>query len=263
MRIKACFPYYKQERAYELFCNLFADYKGEHDFIIAKGQGTIVHDVRNTLVTESIRINKINPELSEFDATLWIDEDIEFTKEDVLHLISLDKDIAGLPYQLRGSDKYNAGHLTKKGYIHLPKRTKGLKPVDGQGMGFRFIKRKVFEKIPPFWFWPDIMEIDGQIETIVEDWSFDAKARKAGFVSWCDFNHPVNHNLGEAPMSQVNSYDRVGRVNQGKLAEVSNDINQLINVIDKQNILIAEQNEEIKKLKAAPPIKKISARKKQ
>jgi hypothetical protein len=168
-----------------------------------------------------------------------IDDDCDVSLEDIIYLIETDKDIIGLPYTLRGhEDKYNAGFILNNEVDHLSKQTRGLMEVHGQGNGCKAIKRIVFETIKPYWFWPEIITFeDGSIDSLVEDWAFDRKARKAGFRVWCDFDRPVKHNLKENKMSEIN---QVVRNAQKMLNNISSLINDLVDLNEKKDIKISQ-----------------------
>jgi hypothetical protein len=244
MIIRICFPYYKDRSAYERILKEARKYKGPYELILKYAQGTIVHDVRNVLVANALKIKKHNPKLPEFDVLVMVDNDVVCTLDDIIYLAESEKDIIFLPYELRGNpDAYNAGFLNNKGFIHLPIFENGLKKVDGGGNGCKAWKRKVFETIPPYWFWPDTMEIGEYIDSLVEDWAFDAKCRKAGFDVWCDFNRPVKHNTKEPEtMSNEKNADlsRQGRKLLGTVSNISASINNLIDAVEICEAKIAE-----------------------
>jgi hypothetical protein len=242
MIIKILFPYYKECPIYYKILEQAKMYKGQHILILRIAQGTIVHDVRNVLVAETNRIYT-DWKLPEFDVAVFIDSDCDGNLEDIIYLAESDKDVIGLPYTLKGQDdKYNAGFILKDKYEHLPKTTKGLIEVHGQGNGFKAIKRKVFETIKPsgFWFWPDILEFeDGSFESMVEDWSFDSKVRKAGFRVWCNFDKPVKHELKKEEKMQL---AKSQRASQTMLNNISTYIGQLVETIE----ALQEENEKLK-----------------
>lgn len=250
MIIRVCFPYYKECPIHDKIEAQVNQYSGKYTFELYKGQGTIVHDVRNALVTNTLRVNKKNPVLPPFDFLVMIDSDVDCSLEDIIHLIEKDKDVVFLPYELRGHpDKYNAGYLTKKGHQHLNKSTKGFRSIHGGGNGCKAWKRKVFKRVPPFWFWPGVLEYGDEIESLVEDWSFDARARKAGFQVWCDFDRPVKHNLKEPKMKkEISNQSTV----PGSIANIVLKTNQTLGTISSYyDALIAEaaaQGEKIAKL---------------
>jgi hypothetical protein len=233
-------------------------------------------------LTQSIKIDKQSPELPEYEGTIWIDSDIECSLADVIHLIELKKDIVGLPYTIRGDkSKYNAGYIKDGDFIHLPTSETGLKKVDGQGMGCRYISMGVFKKMTPFWFWPSTLEHNGKIQTLVEDWAFDLKARKLGFNVYCHFNRPVGHNTGEpqmpnaqepnpTPAAKSYSLTEVGRVAtkismglQGNINTLTKTIIDLCEEMEKKNALISQLSDDLKNaLKSKTPLPKAPLKKK-
>jgi len=204
MIIRLMFAYYKECPIYYKLLEEAKQYRGEHQFQFRIAQGSVIHDVRNVLIAECTII-PTNFVLPEFDVGIMVDSDCVGSLEDAIYLAETDYDIIGLPYMLRGSkNKYNAGFILKNGFDHLPVHTSGMMEVHGQGNGFKAIKKKVFEAIPPCWFWPEIITFeDGSMASLVEDWAFDRKARKAGFRVWCNFDRPVKHNPNQGAYMTV------------------------------------------------------------
>jgi len=249
MIIKVCFPFYKDCPIYDKLLAEAKSYTGEHTFIFRKAQGTIVHDVRNVLVADTLRICK-DWKLPEFDYLVMIDSDCTGTLKDIIYLVETGKDIIGLPYTLRGHEnKYNAGFVLDNSFSHMPKNTKGIMEVHGQGNGFKSIKRVVFETLKPYWFWPEVINFkDGSIDSLVEDWAFDYKARKAGFRVWCDFDRPVNHNLKGIDMSGILK----GQVQSQKMmTSLSLYIGQLVESVEKLSLENQNLKIEIERLRAS------------
>jgi hypothetical protein len=141
--------------------------------------------------------------------------------------------------------------VLENNFNHLPKTTKGLMEVHGQGNGFKAIKRIVFETLKPYWFWPEILNFkDGSIDSLVEDWAFDFKARKAGFRVWCDFDRPVNHNLKEEP--KMNESILKGQIQSQKMmTSLSLYIGQLVENFEKISLENQNLKMEIERLKGA------------
>lgn len=232
MKILLCFPFYKDCPIYTKILEQVKLYKGEHVFILKKAKGTIVHDSRNLLISETLRIGN-DWKLPEFDVAVLIDSDTDPTIEDIIYIAEYSNSkqcVIGLPMVLRGDEKkYNAGFLLENGFKHLPIETTGLMEVHGQSNGCKAIPRVVFETLKPYWFFPiQHTYKDGSIESLVEDWAFDFKARKAGFRVLCDFDRPVNHKTGEK-MELAKSQ----RASQSMLNNISGYIGQLIDLIEK------------------------------
>jgi hypothetical protein len=243
MIIRVCFPFYKECPIYDKLLNEVRSYIGEHTFIFKKCQGTIVHDVRNALVADTIRIGK-NWKLPEFDVLVMIDSDVDCCLKDIIYICESDEDIIGLPYILRGNeDVYNAGFISDNGYKHFPINTKGKKEIDGQGNGCRGWKRRVFETIQPYWFWPEVITFeDGSIDSLVEDWAFDLKTRKAGFRVWCDFDRPVKHNIKESKMSTFGKNQRAGQTMLNNLSTYIGQLTDLIETLEEENLKLKNVN---------------------
>lgn len=196
MIIRVCFPFYKTCPAYDRINEQCKTYKGEHKIILVKAQGTLVHDVRNSLVLGKTYIEK-DFKLPEFDFLVMVDSDVNCSLDDIIYLAESGKDIISLPYVVRGNEKlYNAGYLTGQGCKHIGVESKGIVKVGGSGNGCKGWTRKVFETVEPFWFWPLQVELeDGVNISLPEDWAFDYKASLKGFDIYCDLDRPIGHNI--------------------------------------------------------------------
>lgn len=248
MIIRVCFPFYKECPIYDKLLKEANSYIGIHTFIFKKAQGTIVHDVRNALVADTIRISK-DWKLPKFDVLVMIDSDVDCSLKDIIYMCETDKDIIGLPYILRGNENvYNAGYILNNGYKHLPINTKGLHDIHGQGNGCKAWKRKVFETVKPYWFWPEVITFeDGSFDSLVEDWAFDLRARKAGFRVWCDFDRPVNHNIKESKMSNFGKNQRAGQIMLNNLSTYIGQLTDSIETLEEDNLKLKNINSGLEK----------------
>lgn len=255
MIIKICFPFYKECPIYDKLINEGSNYRGNHRIIFKKAQGTIVHDVRNILVAGTLKINN-KWKLPEFDYVVMIDSDIDCSLSDIIYMCETGKDIIGLPYVLRGCNNlYNAGYIQESEIKHIPVNTKGLREVDGQGNGCKAISRRVFERLEHYWFWPMKYRYkDGSIESLVEDWAFDYKARQKGFKVWCDFNKPVNHNIKGVKTMELHKSQIQAR---SLLDNVYKYINDLCSIIEKMQLENTSLKKELESFKGVST-KKVS-----
>lgn len=118
--------------------------------------------------------------LEEPDAThlLFIDADIAFQPEDILHILNLNKDVIGLPYAIKDIKWENIGHMIQQGNINPEELKKasqhivfnvekkedlnnvkdGLLEVKEMGTGIMMIKREVIYKMIEAY--PDLYSID-------------------------------------------------------------------------------------------------------
>jgi hypothetical protein len=117
---------------------------------------------------------------------MWIDSDMKFPAQALVRLLSHDKDIVGAFYNRRVPPYDTVGHL-----IGQPDISKGgLFAADVMPGGFVLMKRHVYEKIDPPWYFESYdkelatpHDPDG---TVGEDIGFSKKAIAAGFEIWCD-----------------------------------------------------------------------------
>lgn len=213
----------------------------EFDFKVNITSGAYISRNRNQLILEPSSfdsegfIDLKTYKIRECDYFLFVDHDIEFNLAHVKHLLSQKKANIGLPYRRRGlKDVYNVE----------PQFYGGLHKVNGQGMGFRLIKRDVFERLEPFWFLCDVQKFENRIRENGEDYYFDAKCRGAGIDVWCDFNKPVNHKIGVINMEK-------NQLTASQIARsITNNVNNLADAVDQLNALVAEKDAKIKDLES-------------
>lgn len=109
---------------------------------------------------------------------LFIDADIAFNPEDILHILNLDKDIIGLPYAIKDIKWERIGQMIRNGNIHpeelkkasqhivfnvekvedLTNVKEGLLEVKEMGTGLMMIKRSVLNIMIESY--PDLYSID-------------------------------------------------------------------------------------------------------
>jgi hypothetical protein len=167
----------------------------------------------DTMVNESLitrgRNNLMAKMMSNKSAThfMFIDADIRFNAESILHMMAADKDII-------------SGAYPKKAYpisvnLNLKKETKIQGPLytlDTAATGFLMFKRGVYEKLieahPNTKYVDDVglgkqyepnmysifdCIIDEQGHYLSEDWTFCRRASALGYDIWCDSRVLLNH----------------------------------------------------------------------
>jgi cellulose synthase/poly-beta-1,6-N-acetylglucosamine synthase-like glycosyltransferase len=123
----------------------------------------------------------------DYDALLFVDSDMKVPIDLLAKLVEADKDIvSGLafkrfpPYEPCIFNKCERG--STQFWFDYPK---GLIEIQGVGMACTLIKRKVFEKTPKPWFFPE--------PNIGEDLAFCIRAKEQGFKIYCDTNLICGH----------------------------------------------------------------------
>lgn len=142
---------------------------------------------RNKMVEEALSDSKITH--------VWfLDSDITPPRDAMVHLLGMDKDIAGLLcFSRRLPDIYpiiyeeHPKNRSLQRYVVEYKP--GIKQYDATGTGCLMVKRKVFEKVPKPWF--KLEEYNGN--PVGEDIYFCKKARKHGFKVWVDTAKTCRH----------------------------------------------------------------------
>ena len=131
--------------------------------------------------------------LGDAEYLLMIDDDVVVPNIDIKRLITLDKDVLGLPCPI---DMGKGLTLDYYWNVFAAPETitkafgEGLKKVFAVGMGCAFIKRAVLEKIKnPFA--PIRAENDEVVKA--EDYAFCERANNAGFEVWVDWESPCGH----------------------------------------------------------------------
>ena len=148
---------------------------------------------------------------TEYDYLFFLDADIGFQPEDVLKLLSHQKEIVSGAYPMKTLPlKWNFS-------LSQPtKRQKNLIAIDKIGIGFTIIHRSVFEKIKSFYgeelkYTPDFnsnvppttkelnnsyhyfCEMKFNDRFLPEDLSFFARAKECGVQAWMDSSINLKH----------------------------------------------------------------------
>jgi hypothetical protein len=117
---------------------------------------------------------------------MWVDSDMKCPPQALIKLLSDDKDIVAAFYNRRVPPYDTVGHLIGKPDISGG----GIHAADVVPGGFTLVRREVYEKIDPPWYYESYDKLaatpgdpDG---TIGEDIGFSKKALAAGFELWCD-----------------------------------------------------------------------------
>jgi len=134
-----------------------------------------------------------------FTHMLFVDCDMVWDPDHVKKLIEADKPIvSGLYYGLNREtgEKFPTALMRwdDGSYRPLHRPPKGLKKVDGVGMGLTLIKREVLEALKPdaktLWPFAETV-IDGR--ALGEDLTFCLRAKQEGFDTWVHGDARVGH----------------------------------------------------------------------
>ena len=142
------------------------------------------------------------------DYLLTIDDDHVFSPDALSRLVKHNVDVVGALAFIRSADM--GGGLIPSIYRKVqndPPRYQSIQSwernalleVDGMGMAFVLISRRVLEEVPPVWWW--IPEHDG----LGEDFYFCNKVRNAGFKIYCDTSVEAPH-LSEPMLAHSSLY---------------------------------------------------------
>jgi len=236
---------------------------------VEEAQTAYVGVIRNYFVTGNYEIKKKGTKLRPFDEWIYCDSDNPWTEIDFLKILGHDFDIVCFPYPMKDRPEIYNAKINGK---HVPITTKGLLPVEGHGMGGLVkIKRKVFEKLEPYWFFIPEIEKDGILSWKPEDYYFCKKARKAGFKCIVDFDNPLEHINTQlkrsnkmSPVKEVKLFNdlanqalKINEISGGMAKEYSKamlEVKSCHQIIQEQNKKIAELEVEIKKITTAKPV---------
>ncbi len=141
----------------------------------------VVHLARNKVVQEMYRRNA--------EWIMWIDDDMLFPKNGIKHLMSLNRDITcGMFFRRAEPFDPCVSMFVEKERSYFPIQPKqGIVKVDGCGMAFTLVHRRVYDKLKDPWYhWGEFGE----------DLQFCYDAKQKGFEIFCDSNMIIRH-LGE------------------------------------------------------------------
>jgi hypothetical protein len=169
----------------------------EHDFFLIPKSKSEQFRARNAIVTTALQFA--------CDYLLFLDDDHIFDWKEVPDhnnydflktLLEHDKDIVGALYyhrtgQYRPVLMKHTGEPGKQYTFMTDDDIKGeLQRVDVQGGGVMLINMKIFDKLKPPYFEPE-MQTDG--DNLGTDIQLCRKATEAGFEVWCDTSIVVGH----------------------------------------------------------------------
>ena len=168
-----------------VFCILrmlkFSSFK----FDIATKEGCYIHWNREHIARQAV-------ENKDITHLLFIDSDMWFEHDAAERLLKRDKDIIGVPYNLRKDPPTSTMKMhDENGNVLWQEYPDGLIKAAAVATGFMLIKTNVFEKIQKPWFFFEANE-DGDLVTGEDMW-FCFAARKAGFDIWADSTISVKH----------------------------------------------------------------------
>ena len=167
----------------------------EHDFFLIPKTKSEQFRARNSIVTTALQFY--------CDYLLFLDDDHIFCWEGVplpesydflKTLLAHDKDIVGCLYYHR-TGEYKPVLMKERlegkyTFLTDSEITGELQEVDVQGGGVMLINMKIFDKITPPYFEPE-MQSDGA--NLGTDIQLCKKAKAAGFKVWCDTSIVVGH----------------------------------------------------------------------
>lgn len=198
MKILVCVPMNRpvEFRVFESFIKM-ANLRGKHDYFFALTQNSLVYDARESLVNTFLQ--------SEADAMMFIDSDMTFDPRSIEYLAEHNQPFVTAKAFKRVSPYqpcfYNKIELQPDGQVYLESPVEygaGLLKIDGAGMACVLIRREVFEKIEPPYFFPTV--------GLGEDLSFCMKLKEAGIPMYVDttlqFGHLAQVEILEEHMKQ-------------------------------------------------------------
>lgn len=130
--------------------------------------------------TEVNRNNIVEAALQrEFDAILWIDSDMKFPPDALVHLINRNLDIVGATYRERQEPYRFLGSFLDGDDRHAAES--GLHRMARLPGGFILVRTAVYRAITAPWYRLDELGYR-------DDYYFSNLARAAGFEVWCDMD---------------------------------------------------------------------------
>ena len=130
-----------------------------------------------------------------YDKIIWIDSDISWTPEDFVKLYESEEDIvSGVYLSDRGAPMFSGSEKPKNELLNTTEKFE----VKYTGFGFLAVKQGVFESLTRPWFEPTFKKVTDESgkEYLIpqgEDFSFCAKATKAGYKIFVDPTVNVGH----------------------------------------------------------------------
>ena len=155
-----------------------------YDYEVVTKEGSILHSNREHIALKSIE--------SGCTHLLFIDSDMSFEADAAERLLARDKDIIGVPYNLRVFPKTSTVKVwDENGKELMEYQGNGLIKVAAVGTGFMLIRTEVFSKLSHPWFFWRAKE-NGEVLEGEDSW-FCRKAREAGYDIWCDTTVNMKH----------------------------------------------------------------------
>ena len=158
--------------------------EGGFDFHFAFiDSGYTIAENRNYLAVQAVK--------NECDYLLMVDDDMIFPPDTLNILISREKDIIGVPYNVKVAPKNGENVRQRNNVTYFP--TNELTPIDTStdpveviaiGAGVMLVKVEVFKKLSQPFFGFD--SYDNGMTKVGEDSWFCYKATKSGYKIWCE-----------------------------------------------------------------------------
>lgn len=175
--------------------------------ILSRKESSNIYFVRNMALGADVSRGEdqkpFNGQL-DYDYIMWIDSDILFHPEQILRLISHNKDIVSGIYMMSGGNAFatvkdwDEEYFKQNGCFKFLtpediKDQKDLIEVSYTGMGFMLIKKGVFESMKYPWFRPIEKRIGSMTDYTSEDVSFAIRAKENGYKVFIDPTIRVGH----------------------------------------------------------------------
>lgn len=179
----------------------------DYDFYLIPKTKSEQFRARNSIVESSLKIGAKYLLFLDDDHVISWKDTFEHSQYDFLQkLIDHKKDIVGALYFHRSGEykpvlmrEFKNGKYT---FYNDSDITGGLQRVDVQGGGCMLIDTKIFDKILPPYFEPE-MQTEG--ENFGTDIQLCKKAKDAGFSVWCDTSIIIGHIRSEAEVVTPNN----------------------------------------------------------
>jgi hypothetical protein len=153
------------------------------------GTGTLLHDLRSQIARDALKL--------EPDYLFWLDDDVRFPADALIHLLDRKKDIVGANYTTRRFPQKPTAKIVHQNGIQfwdIPTKpdSTGLQEVSALGFGCILIRADVFRKLekdhettghPPWFSMPYSKEYKNHVS---EDVYMLTMARGAGFQVFLD-----------------------------------------------------------------------------
>ena len=178
-----------------------------HTWAYSMDYDPVIYFARNKVLGGNNVSGKNQPPfqgVAQYDYMVWIDSDMVWQGQDILKLLSLDKDIASGCYLMQNAthypivEKLDYSKLATNGTFEFMSRedlNSKTQPfsVSYTGFGMLVIKQGVFESMEYPWFRPRWITYNNFTDFTSEDVSFCWTAQDNGYEIWVDPSVRVGH----------------------------------------------------------------------